>query len=74
MMYPEWHLAPRKTELHSLLEALLSALSKPLSNDEISAEVVEIIGYDDIDLVFQIIGHRVVLRQEVGSENRLTIQ
>ena len=48
-----------------LLDAVSSALSSPRSDDAISEELFDLIGYDHIELVMEILQNRASVVQEV---------
>ena len=48
-----------------LLDAISSALSSPRSDDAISEELFDLIGYDHIELVMEILQNRAGVVQEV---------
>lgn len=55
----------RKPNSEFLFKALYSVLSSDRPNDDISGEVADIIGFEDIDLAMEILDHRVPILQEV---------
>lgn len=61
-------IALRKPNGALLLDSLRSALSSPRSNDDISTELVELIGFDDIELVMEILSNRPAVVKEVSSD------
>ncbi|KAF6762354.1 Sec63-domain-containing protein [Ephemerocybe angulata] len=66
-----WQSLDRKPELQSLLDAILATLSKDDPEEDVSTELVDIIGYDDIELVFEITANRSVFKQE--AQDRLSM-
>src|SRR6266545_5808996 len=48
-----------------VLQPLLDILSSERSNDEISSEMVGLLGYDELELIMQILADRINVRQEV---------
>lgn len=55
----------RKPNSEFLYKALYSILSSDRPNDDISGEVADIIGFEDIDLAMEILNYRVPILQEV---------
>lgn len=49
-----------------ILNGLLSILTKRASEDEVSAELADILGYEELDLVSEILANRQVVRREVS--------
>jgi len=41
-----------------IIQSLLSILSSPRTNDEISGEIAELLGYEEIELVMHILDNR----------------
>lgn len=54
----------RKPSLEPLLPSLLSVISSQRENDVISNELVEMLGFDEIELVMHILEHR----QDVAAQ------
>ena len=52
-----------------LLDAVSSALSSPRSDDAISEELFDLIGYDHIELVMEILQNRASVVQEVREHS-----
>lgn len=57
----------RKANVRPLLDSLRTILSSDRHDDAISGEIAEIIGFDDIDLVMNIIQERRTVAQKVRS-------
>lgn len=55
----------RKPNVEPLLATLQSALSSSRPNDDISGEIAELIGFEDIELVMEILDNRMSVVQEV---------
>ncbi|KAF9055071.1 Sec63-domain-containing protein [Hymenopellis radicata] len=53
-----------------ILDQLYSSLSSPKLNDEISEQLADIVGYDDIELVFKILEQRQSLVQQIEAFRR----
>ena len=58
-------LSSRKDKSTSIGQSLLQILSSNRSNDEISAELAELLGFDELELVAEIVADRVELYAKV---------
>ena len=50
------------------LRPLLTIVSSPQTNDEISAQLAELIGFDEIALVVDILENRSLVKEKVGQD------
>lgn len=57
----------RKPNVEPLLESLHSILSQPRDHD-VSGEVAEAVGYEDMDMIMEILNTREELVKQVGSD------
>ncbi|KAG5340976.1 hypothetical protein C0989_012350 [Termitomyces sp. Mn162] len=70
---PQWlidltqHVFYRKKNLSPLLDSIRTIISSNREDDVISGELAEIIGFDDIDLVMDILKDRSAVAQELGE-------
>jgi hypothetical protein len=56
----------RKPNIRPLLGSLYTVLSSDRRNDDISGEIAEMVGFDEIDLVMDILNERAAVAHEVG--------
>ena len=57
----------RKPNVKPLLATLRSTLSSHQPNDDISGDLAELVGFDDIELVMEILDNRAFIVQEVST-------
>ena len=57
----------RKATLRDILPALSTILSSKDSDESISEQVLEVIGFDDIELVTEILADRTSIAQAVSN-------
>ncbi len=56
---------PRKGVSQNLVQPLLSILSSKRTNDEISSEMTELLGFDDLELIMNVLADRATINAEV---------
>lgn len=64
-------LASRKANAHESLNTLLGVLSSTRPNDLISGEVIDVVGFDGMDLAMEILEHRDEFKQQVSWFNQI---
>lgn len=57
-----------KPNVSPLLQPLLTIISSPQTNDEISAQLAELLGFDEITLAMDILDNRLVVKEKVGHD------
>jgi antiviral helicase SLH1 len=62
----------RKSNVEPLMAMLHSTLSSSRPNDDISGDIAELVGFDDIELVMEILDNRASIVQEVGGTRSLS--
>lgn len=55
----------RKAHTDQILHSLRETLTSPRTNDEIAAELTDLFGFDEIELVMQILDNRSSISQQV---------
>lgn len=63
----------RKATLRDVLPTLLTLLSSKDSDESISEQVLEVIGFDDIDLVTEILADRANMARAVSTHDILAL-
>lgn len=63
----------RKATLRDVLPTLLTILSSKDSDESISEQVLEVIGFDDIDLVTEILADRANMARAVSTHDILAL-
>lgn len=53
--------------MEPVLATLQSTLASSRPNDEVSGEIAELIGFEEIELVMDIMAHRALVSQDVSS-------
>ena len=60
------YLCNSNPNIFPLLQPLLAIISSPQTNDEISTQLAELIGFDEIALVVDILENRSLVKEKVG--------
>lgn len=68
MIYNTAYYTSRKPNVEPLLVTMQTILTSPRKDDDISGELAELIGYEDIELVVEILNNRPLVVQEVRRE------
>ena len=63
-----------KPHIQPLLSALYAVLASSRPNDAISEELLEMIGFDDIELVMEVLNERSALNLEVNMPDILSMR